>query len=94
MRKADRTQNRADIDDASVLSAQHARQHGACQQQWRGNVGVDEIVWSHINEETVGNIVIYYELLTSVSGALLEVNTYDQPGVELGKQILASYFKH
>ncbi len=57
-------------------------------------VGVDEIVWSHINEETVGKIVIYYELLTSVSGALLEVNTYDQPGVELGKQILASYFKH
>lgn len=57
-------------------------------------VSVDEILWSQINEKTVGEIVIYYELLTSVSGALFEVNTYDQPGVELGKQILASHFKH
>lgn len=57
-------------------------------------VSVDEILWNQINEQTVGKIVIYYELLTSVSGALFEVNTYDQPGVELGKQILASHFKH
>lgn len=57
------------------------------------DVSVDEILWNQINEESVGMMVIYYELLTSVSGALLEVNTYDQPGVELGKKILASYFK-
>jgi glucose-6-phosphate isomerase len=37
-------------------------------------------------------MILYYELLTSVSGALLEINTYDQPGVELGKQKLKAMF--
>lgn len=56
-------------------------------------VSVDEIEWSNIDEFSVGEMILYYELLTSVSGALLEINTYDQPGVELGKQILESFFK-
>ncbi len=57
-------------------------------------VSVDEIEWKKIDEHSVGEMILYYELLTSVSGALLEINTYDQPGVELGKQILEGYFKN
>lgn len=57
------------------------------------DVSVDEIEWKKIDEYSVGEMIIYYELLTSVSGALLEINTYDQPGVELGKQILEGYFQ-
>ena len=33
-------------------------------------------------------MIMYYELLTSLVGAMLKINTYDQPGVELGKVIL------
>jgi glucose-6-phosphate isomerase len=33
-------------------------------------------------------MIIYYELLTSLVGAMFGVNTYNQPGVELGKEIL------
>ncbi|MBD3809597.1 MAG: glucose-6-phosphate isomerase [Sulfuricurvum sp.] len=57
-----------------------------------GVVSVDEIVWKAIDEVSVGELILYFEVLTSLSGALLEINTYDQPGVEIGKEILAAYF--
>jgi len=57
------------------------------------DVSVDEIAWERIDEQSVGEMILYYELLTSLSGVLFEINTYDQPGVELGKRILAGYFQ-
>jgi len=59
----------------------------------QSGVSVDEIGWEKLDETSVGEMILYYELLTSLSGALMEINTYDQPGVELGKQILATYFE-
>ena len=58
------------------------------------DVSVDEIEWDEIDETHVGVMIIYYELLTSVAGALLEINTYDQPGVEIGKKILPTLFEN
>lgn len=60
----------------------------------QSSVSVDEIIWECIDELSVGEMIMYYELLTSAAGILLEINTYDQPGVELGKQILSSYFNN
>jgi len=51
-------------------------------------VPTDGITISKINEENIGTMIIYYELLTSLAGSMLKINTYDQPGVELGKTIL------
>jgi glucose-6-phosphate isomerase len=56
------------------------------------DVSVDEIEWVSVDEYSVGEMILYYELLTSTAGALLEINTYDQPGVEIGKKILQEYF--
>lgn len=56
-------------------------------------VDVDLIEIEQLNERSVGYIIYYYELLTSLTGAFLKVNTYNQPGVELGKQILETKFK-
>lgn len=44
-------------------------------------------------EESVGILIAYFELLTSSVGALFEINTYDQPGVESGKARLRSLFE-
>ncbi len=49
---------------------------------------VDAIALDKVSAENIGAMIAYYELLTSVTGAMLKVNTYDQPGVELGKQML------
>ena len=38
-----------------------------------------------ISAETVGQFLYLYEVATSYMGGLLEINTYDQPAVQLGK---------
>ncbi|MDR2905092.1 MAG: glucose-6-phosphate isomerase [Helicobacteraceae bacterium] len=53
---------------------------------------VDELVIEKLDEFHIGGLFFYYELLTSLVGVKLGVNTYDQPGVELGKTILAKKF--
>jgi glucose-6-phosphate isomerase len=49
---------------------------------------IDEIILQTQDEKTIGKLLFYYQLLTSLVGKLLDVNTYNQPGVELGKTIL------
>ncbi|SFV54775.1 Glucose-6-phosphate isomerase [hydrothermal vent metagenome] len=57
-----------------------------------GVKAVDMISLSEINEQNIGVLIIYFELLTSLVGAMLEIDTYNQPGVELGKDILKKRF--
>lgn len=38
-----------------------------------------------ISPETVGQFIYMYEVATSYMGGLLDINTYDQPAVQLGK---------
>ena len=51
-------------------------------------IPVDVIVIQDTAEANIGALIFYYELLTSLVGELIDVNTYDQPGVEAGKRIL------
>jgi len=44
------------------------------------------VVFPQISPETVGQFLYLYETAVSYMGNLLGINTYDQPGVELGKQ--------
>ncbi len=52
------------------------------------NLPLDVIELESINEYEISKLMFYYELLTSTVGSFLNINTYDQPGVELGKNIL------
>ena len=52
------------------------------------DIPLDSITISNVNEENIGALIYYYEILTSLVGELIDVNTYDQPGVEAGKIIL------
>ncbi|WP_456402405.1 glucose-6-phosphate isomerase [Hydrogenimonas sp.] len=56
-------------------------------------VPVDSITLDRIDEANIGELILYYELLTSLTGAMLHIDTYDQPGVELGKRILVKTFQ-
>jgi glucose-6-phosphate isomerase len=57
-----------------------------------GVKAVDTITLSELNGQNIGVLIVYFELLTSLVGAMLEIDTYDQPGVELGKKILQNHF--
>jgi glucose-6-phosphate isomerase len=54
----------------------------------KGDIPVDKIVIRGVDAKSIGELIYYYELLTSLVGVLLNINTYNQPGVEAGKIIL------
>ena len=56
-------------------------------------IPLDEINIKQQDEYSIGQLIFYYELLTSLMGDLLNINTYDQPGVESGKLILMKKLK-
>lgn len=62
--------------------------------QDQGDIPLDRITIEKLNEENIAGLMYYYELLTSLVGQLLGVNTYDQPGVEAGKIILKEKLKN
>ena len=47
------------------------------------------ITLPEVNANTVGQLIYFFELVTAYSGALLNINTFNQPGVEESK--LAAY---
>jgi glucose-6-phosphate isomerase len=49
------------------------------------------ITWSSTTPFALGRVLAYYEHLTVVSGWLVQINSFDQPGVELGKTIAKGY---
>ncbi|WP_371875201.1 glucose-6-phosphate isomerase [Sulfurovum sp. XGS-02] len=56
----------------------------------QNNIPLDTLTIQSVTESNIGSLMFYYELLTSLVGELIDVNTYDQPGVEAGKIILKS----
>lgn len=38
-----------------------------------------------INEKTIGGLLFFFQMTTAFMGEFLEINTYNQPGVEMGK---------
>jgi len=52
------------------------------------NIPLDNITIPKIDAENIGSLIFYYELLTSLVGEFIDVNAYDQPGVEAAKIIL------
>ncbi|MDB2405422.1 glucose-6-phosphate isomerase [Arcobacteraceae bacterium] len=56
------------------------------------NIPVDSIILNKLAEENIGALIAYYELLTSATGKFFHINTYDQPGVEFGKEKLVKKF--
>ena len=44
------------------------------------------VIFERVNAHTVGQFIYLYEVTTSLAGALFNINPYDQPAVELGKE--------
>ncbi len=57
------------------------------------SIPLDTISIKAVDEHSIGELIYYYELLTSLVGQLIDVDTYNQPSVELGKTILKNKLK-
>jgi glucose-6-phosphate isomerase len=44
------------------------------------------VLFDEVSPYTVGQFICLFEVTTSIAGVLLNINAYDQPAVELGKQ--------
>ena len=51
-----------------------------------GNGSVKAMEWVYVNEETIGELLMYFMYDTAFAGALLNIDAYNQPGVEEGKK--------
>lgn len=60
----------------------------------QADIPIDSITLKKVDAQTIGSLIYYYELLTSLVGTLMDVNAYDQPGVEAGKDILKNKLKN
>ena len=52
-------------------------------QQGRMN---NTVIIEQLDEYTLGELFFFYEMATAAAGAFLQINAFDQPGVEAGKQ--------
>ena len=57
-------------------------------------VPLDVLEIEEANIYYLGELFFYFELLTSLTGKMLAVDTYNQPGVEEGKNILKEKLKN
>jgi len=57
------------------------------------DIPYDVITIQKIDEYNIAKLMFSYELLTSVVGNFIQINTYNQPGVEGGKKILKTTLK-
>ena len=65
----------------------------SCQFKSKKNVPCDVISIRTVDEYNIAKIMFSYQLLVSCIGQFLQINTYDQPGVEHGKSILGDVLK-
>jgi glucose-6-phosphate isomerase len=49
------------------------------------------IIFPKIDAYTIGQFIFLYEVTTSFAGSIFNVNTYDQPAVELGKHVTFAF---
>lgn len=59
-----------------------------------GDIPHDVITINRVDEYNIAKLMYSYQLLTSVVGKFVQINTYNQPGVESGKQILKEKLKN
>lgn len=70
----------------SLNDINHKAQEGTIQAHLEG--GVSQIILSldSITERTIGQLIYFFELSCAISGYILDINPFDQPGVENYKQ--------
>lgn len=76
------------INTQSFATLINAQCEATMQSVIQSDISADSITFDEVTPQNVGAMISYYEMLTSLIGSMMKINTYNQPGVELGKQIL------
>ncbi|CAC9455768.1 Glucose-6-phosphate isomerase (EC 5.3.1.9) [uncultured Gammaproteobacteria bacterium] len=60
----------------------------------QADIPCDVVTISTVDEYNIAKLMFTYQLLVSAIGQFLQINTYNQPGVERGKVILKESLEH
>lgn len=74
------------LQHRSIDEICHIAQQGTCQAHVDGNVPNIKITIPEINEFHLGELIYFFEMSCAISGYMLKVNPFDQPGVEAYKR--------
>ena len=72
----------------SIHSINKSAQDGTFQAHVEGGVPVVKIGLEKLNEQQLGRLIYFYELLTGIYVYMLNVNPFNQPGVENYKKAM------
>lgn len=72
---------KANVTDPTALEIQLAHK------QFRGNKPTNSIMYHKLTPSTLGSLIAMYEHKIFVQGIIWNINSFDQWGVELGKQL-------
>ncbi|MFH1652792.1 MAG: glucose-6-phosphate isomerase [Pseudomonadota bacterium] len=71
-------------DLGDLINAEALATSGALTQAKRPNI---TIKLPSLSSQSIGELIFLYETVTALTGALYQINPFDQPGVEIGKKL-------
>ncbi|MCR4681547.1 MAG: glucose-6-phosphate isomerase [Bacteroidales bacterium] len=74
------------LQHRSIDEINHIAQKGTCMAHVDGGVPNVKVTIPEINEYYLGELIYFFEMTCAVSGYMLKVNPFDQPGVEAYKR--------
>lgn len=74
------------LQQRTLNDINHIAQQGTCQAHVDGKVPNIKITIPEINEFHLGQLIYFFEMSCAISGYMLKVNPFDQPGVEAYKR--------
>ncbi len=74
------------LQHRSITEINHIAQQGTCQAHVEGKVPNLKVIIPEISEFYLGQLIYFFEFSCAISGYMLQVNPFDQPGVEAYKR--------
>lgn len=74
------------LKDFSLTQINHKAEEGTRLAHLDGGVTQLQLVIDKINEESIGRMIYFFEIACGISGYMLDINPFDQPGVEFYKK--------
>lgn len=84
----DNTDQLSYLEGKTIHEINQSAQEGTIQAHHEGGVPVIKIIIEKLNEQQLGRLIYFYELMTAVYVYMLGVNPFNQPGVENYKKAM------
>lgn len=85
---SDNTDELGYLEGKTFHEINHSAQEGTVQAHLEGGVPVIRVILEKLNAQQIGRFIYFYELMTAVYVYMLDVNPFNQPGVENYKKAM------